>query len=347
MLACSAVDRSPSSASMSAQAGTPEADANHVVAKWEGGQLTTADLEEQVGAELRQMDVQHQLKRYEFQLQALDSVVDQMLLDDEMASGGYSTVDELLAVEIEAKAVDPSDDEVVAAYAQVSGQVPGASLETMRPYIVQELRQQQMSEMYRSYMLQLREKVQLKRDFPYPDLPRVDVVIGDGDPVQGPLDAPVTLVQFAEYQCFFCNKVADTVDQLVEAYPGKIRVVFKDFPLQNHGRAVPAAVAAHCAGDQDKYWPYNRLLLDNQGALEDADLVGYARQLSLDVDAFNECADTRKYEQRVYDAMEQGRELGVQATPTFFVNGLLLSGAQPYERFASLVEREIALSEAK
>jgi len=316
-----------------------------VLARWRGGQISAADLDEQVAAELRQMDVEHALRRYELQLQALDAMIDERLLQAHVESEGLSTVEELLRAEIEDKVTDPTDDEVVAAYSQVASQIPGASLESARPYIVQELRQQRMAEMYREYIQALREGRELARDFPYPDLPRVEVSVAEGDPVLGPKDAVVTVVQFAEYQCFFCNKVADTLDQLIEAYPNQVRVVFKDFPLQNHGRAVPAAVAAHCAGDQGRYWEYNRVLLANQGALEDADLAGYASQMSLDMAAFSECTDTGRHEQRVYDAMTQGRELGVQATPTFFVNGLLVSGAQPYERFASLVEREIELAD--
>ena len=220
--------------------------------------------------------------------------------------------------------------------------MPGATLEAARPHIVQELRQRSLSARYTTYIDDLRERVGVNRDFPYPDLPRADVPVDADDPVFGPDDAPVTIVQFAEYQCYFCNRVLPTLHQLTEEYEGKVRLVFKDFPLQNHPQAMPAAIAAHCAGDQDKYWPYNETLLANQGALGREDLLGYARDLTLDLDAFSECLDSGRFESVVLRAMEQGRQLGVQATPTFFINGLVLSGAQPYDRFASLIDRELA-----
>jgi protein-disulfide isomerase len=320
---------------------TEQADQD-VVARWEGGELTMGELRGRMGAEIRNMDIQHALRRYEVQLQALDGMIDEALLEAEMTRLGLGSVEELLVQEIEDQVPEPSEAEILENYDRVVAQVPGATLDAARPHIVQDLMQRRLSERYGAYIDALRGRVGVTRAFPYPDLPRADVRVTESDPTLGPDDAVVTIVQFAEYQCYFCNRVLPTLDQLRDTYQGKVRIVFKDFPLQNHTQAMPAAIAAHCAGDQEKYWEYNKTLLANQGALARADLLGYAQSLSMDVDSFVECLDSGRFEPVVLGSMEQGQELGVQATPTFFINGLMLSGAQPYDRFASLIDRELA-----
>ena len=112
-----------------------------------------------------------------------------------------------------------------------------------------------------AYLEELRSKAGIRRSFPYPDIPRVQVPVGEADPILGDANAPVTIVQFAEYQCYYCNKASPTIDALVEKYPGKVRVVFKDYPLPNHERAMPAAqaVATSSIGASVRF-PWNRAI---------------------------------------------------------------------------------------
>ena len=166
----------------------------------------------------------------------------------------------------------------------------------------------------------------------------------DDDPMLGKKDAPVTIVQFAEYQCYYCNQAAPTLERLMKEYDGRVRLVFKDYPLSNHTAALPAAVAARCAGDQGKYWEMNKILLANQQALLEDDLHGYAKKLGLDMDRFQECQTSGRFEPSIQADLALGNEKGVDATPTFFINGVLLPGAQPYDRFAALIDRELALA---
>ncbi|MBW2256304.1 MAG: DsbA family protein [Deltaproteobacteria bacterium] len=319
-----------------------QADSEQVVASWDGGQVTQGELREQVANDLRAMEIQYQLQQHETLNQALRISVMGVLLESETQRQGLVDVDALLTREVEEKVAQPSEEEVQEFFRMVSRQLGGLSYAEARPFLVQDLMRQAQVERYREYVEELETAANVSYSLAYPDLPRIEVPIGEYDPVIGAADAPVTIIQFAEYECPYCNKVVPTLDRVLEEYDGKVRMVFKDFPLSNHGRAMPAAIAAHCAGDQDRYWEMNRVLLANQQALEDADLVRYAGDLSLDVDAFQVCLTSGKFEPTIAEDMAHGSDAGVSATPSFLINGISFSGAQPYERFSSLIDQELA-----
>jgi len=165
-----------------------------------------------------------------------------------------------------------------------------------------------------------------------------------GNPAVGPTDAPITIVEFSDYQCPFCGKWYDDVwSRLKTEYAGKIRFVYRDFPLFSiHPEAGPAAEAAECAGDQNKYFEFHDLLFSNQNNLGQATYEKYASQLSLDMTKFKECLTTGKYKPEISSDYEFASNLGVNSTPTFFVNGIPLIGAQPYEVFKQLIDKELA-----
>lgn len=312
------------------------------VARWKGGTLSRSQLDAQVGSELAAMDAEHALRRYDLETQAVDSLVDEAILGLEAQARGID-LDTMLKREIEEKAGEPTEAQVLELYAMFQTRAPDVPLDAARGYLVDELRRREMSELYGAFVEALRVQYGVERLIPYPDLPRVEVAVSADDPSRGPADAPITIVQFAEYQCYFCNKVSETLDRLDQEYPGKIRLVFKDFPLPSHDRAMDAAIAAHCAGEQEHYWDLNRLMLANQGALEDADLTRYGQQVGLDGEAFASCRASGRHRDTVAAGLALGQQIGVKATPTFFVNGMMVSGAQPYDRFAAVVERELAV----
>lgn len=343
LLACSSTDSTPEAQAApgpEATASAEEMPADRVLATWEGGQVTWGDVNELVAPDLRSMEIEYELNRYELQLQALDAKVTEALLQAEAEKAGVD-LDTLLQHEIEEKAAQPTEEEIASYYRMVQRQLGGLSLEESRSLLQPELVRQKQIERYRAYIAELEEKAGVEKRLPYPNLPRIDVTVADHDPILGPADAPVTIVQFAEYQCPFCGRVNPTIQRIFEEYDGKVRLVYKDFPLQNHGRAIPAAVAAHCAGEQGSYWPMNKTLLGNQTALEEADLQRYARELSLDLDAYDACRRSGKYEPTISQDMEDGRQAGVSATPSFLINGVFVAGAQPYDRFASLIDEEL------
>ena len=169
--------------------------------------------------------------------------------------------------------------------------------------------------------------------------PRIDVA-SDG-PARGPADAPITIVEFSDFQCPYCRRVLPTIEEVVERYPEQVRIVFRNFPLDNHARARPAAEAALCANEQDKFWPYHDVLFENARALEDADLARYAEEVGLDVAAFETCLGESRFADQVEADFQAGREAGVTGTPAFFVNGVLLSGARPVADFVRAIDAEL------
>lgn len=172
---------------------------------------------------------------------------------------------------------------------------------------------------------------------------RFPVEAGD-NPALGPADAPITLIEFSDYECPFCARWHQQVYQrLMKEYEGKIRFVYRDFPLENiHPNAVPAAIAAHCAGEQGAYFPFHDALFSYELGLNREAYLTYAERLGLDVTAFQTCLDEARYAEKVRDNLNYGLSLGVSSTPTFFVNGLIIIGAQPFEVFKQVIDKELA-----
>ena len=168
------------------------------------------------------------------------------------------------------------------------------------------------------------------------------------DPVLVEKNAPVTIVEFSDFQCPFCERFASqTFDRIKTDYvdTGKVRFVYRDFPLEAiHNDARKSAEAAQCAHEQEKFWEYHDKLFENQDALSFDDLKEYAQDAGLDTDKFNDCLDNEKYKDEVQKDLDDGEKYGVTGTPAFFINGKLLSGAQPFENFKAVIETELAKS---
>jgi protein-disulfide isomerase len=174
------------------------------------------------------------------------------------------------------------------------------------------------------------------------DPPRYEVAIAAHDPSRGPANAPITIVEFSEYQCPFCARVTPTLKALEQKYAGKVRLVFKDFPLQNHQQAPKAAEAAHCAGDQGKYWELHDRLFANQQLLQVPELKKHAAAVGLDQAAFDQCLDSGKHTDNVQADLDLGSQMGVGSTPTLYINGRLVTGAQPLAVFENIIDEELA-----
>lgn len=166
----------------------------------------------------------------------------------------------------------------------------------------------------------------------------VENVSIDDDLYLGTVGAPITIVEFSDYQCPFCAEIAPTVDEILAEYEGQIIFVYRDFPLENiHPNAFKAAEAANCAGEQGRYWEMYNTLFANQSVLGEVDLKRYVSILELDTQQFAECLDTGKYEAEIRHDIEQAGEYQVRSTPTFFVNGQRLIGSNP-EDLRSLID---------
>ncbi|OFV88520.1 MAG: hypothetical protein A2V74_08760, partial [Acidobacteria bacterium RBG_16_70_10] len=172
--------------------------------------------------------------------------------------------------------------------------------------------------------------------------PRAEVPIPAGEPATGTAGARVTIVEFTDYQCPFCHRAQGVMDQILSRYEGKIRLVHRDFPLEGHPGAFPAARAARCAGEQGRFWAYHRNLMTVAGALDDADLMARAKGLRLDAGAFGACLGSDRHDASIRAAYDDGEALGVTGTPAYFINGRMLSGARPLAAFAEVIDEELA-----
>jgi protein-disulfide isomerase len=167
----------------------------------------------------------------------------------------------------------------------------------------------------------------------------------DDDPVKGSSDALVTIVEFSEFECPYCGVYSrDTFPQIDEAYikTGKVKYVFRDFPLSFHEHAQKAAEAAGCAGEQGKFWEYHDKLFANQSALTVDNLKQYAKDLGLDTAKFDQCLDSGVRAAEVAKDVADAQNYRVSSTPTFFINGIKLKGAQSFSAFQELIEAELA-----
>ena len=175
-----------------------------------------------------------------------------------------------------------------------------------------------------------------------PEYVRYDVP-SDGYYATGPEDAPITIIEFSDYQCPFCRRWHQEVYQpLLAAYPGKIKLVYRHLPLTSiHPDAFPAAEAAMCAGEQNAYWQYHEKLFASE-LLGTEVYKQYAQELGLDMTTFEACITDHKYQQAIQEDSDFAVNLGVRSTPTFFVNGLAIVGAQPLEVFKQVIDKELA-----
>lgn len=162
------------------------------------------------------------------------------------------------------------------------------------------------------------------------------------DPYLGEADAPIVIVEFSAYACPYCGRhFQQTFAPLLENYGQYIRYVYRDFPSINPNVSFPAAMAANCANEQGKFWQYHDTLLNNQSLLAPAYFVQVAEELGMDMDSFNSCFDDQKYYEEVNTDFYDGMALGISGTPSFYINGKFYSGAQPYQFFERVIQREL------
>ena len=304
------------------------ADLPEVVATVHDQPISAEVLRDSMRGQLLQMD----MERYEAMKAQLDTLVAQRLIALEAAARGMS-VEEFERVEIFAK-MEPVTPEQVRSFYDANKERLPRSFEELEGRIMVHLQRQSEARRREALGRELRQQYPVRIALAPP---RVDVG-ADDDPFLGPQDAPVTLVEFSDFQCPYCRRVQSVLKRLMTAYHGKLKLVFRDFPLrQIHPEAQKAAEAAQCANDQGQFWPYHdRLFAATDLGVEH--LKQYAVELGLDAEGFNTCLDSEKYSQEVQKDIDDARVAGVNATPSFFVNGLPINGAVPFERFVELVE---------
>jgi predicted DsbA family dithiol-disulfide isomerase len=317
------------------------------VAEGDGIHISMSELESRAAKDLGNLSIerlrfeaQQKKKRHEILRKQLESMVADQLLEIEARAKSLSR-DELLNEEVHSKASEPSDEEVEAFYEGNKKRIRGEK-EQVLPRIKEYLKKQQSDKSYESFLTALREKYSVV----YSLAPLRFEVGTAGSPSLGPEDAPVTVVEFSDFQCPYCARVGASLKQLVNEYADQVRVVFRQYPLQNiHPQAQKAAEASLCAGEQGMFWPMHDALFADQKKLSVEDLKKTAETLGMEPQAFAACLDSNRHAETVARDIYEGTKAGVSGTPAFLVNGRLLSGAVPYERVSALVKEELKLLE--
>jgi protein-disulfide isomerase len=313
---------------------------NEPLAEVNGEVITAKDLEGALGARLSKLEEQI----YDLKSRELDSLIAQRLFAQEAAKRGIS-VAALLDAEVTAKVSLVTEKEIEDFYQQNKARMRGDESE-VRQKIRAFLQQQKLNARREAFMESLRSQGRVVVRLQPPPAIRVEVFTA-GAPVRGVADAPVTIVEFSDFECPFCKQTRPTLKQLLERYPGKVRLVYRDFPLDSiHPQARRAAEAARCAHDQGKFWEYHDVLFTQSPQLAIEDLRRYAGQVGLDVAKFESCLAAGVHKAAVQRDLDEGNRLGITGTPAFFINGRALTGAQPLESFTRLIDQELASTAA-
>jgi protein-disulfide isomerase len=300
----------------------------------DGKAITLGEVESLAAKELRMAEAQYQKEKFRITGQAVNQIVSQRLLEAEAAARNVS-VQQLLA---EARVEPVSDEDVTRFYEQnkarvdASGKSKEENLANVRSY----LQGQNQATARQTLLGSLEEKHDIVILI---EPPRVTVAaIG---PARGPANAAVTIVEFSDFECPFCMRLQNSLEQVVKKYGDQVRLVYRQFPLSFHPHAQQAAEASLCANDQGKFWAMHDAMFADQKGLGIDELKKKAATLGLNAKAFEDCLDSNKHADSIASDTEDGKALGVTGTPTVFINGISMSGAQPFDALAKVIDSEL------
>jgi protein-disulfide isomerase len=273
---------------------------------------------------------------YEARRQAIDELVANALLDVEAKQRGVERA-ALVEKEISDKVAPVGDAEVASWYQANQPRVQGAPLEQVRAPIRAYLIQERMAVAREQYLNTLKAKTPVAITL---EPPRLTVSAAKGA-TKGQPNAPIEMIEFSDFQCPYCQRAHATVEQVLANYGDRIKFVYRHYPVQGHPNAKPAAEASECAKEQGKFWPFHDRLFANTSKLSDADLKDHAAAVGVNTAAFNACVDSHKYRSVVEADARDGDAVGVNGTPAFYINGRMISGAQPFEVFKKVIDDEL------
>ncbi len=304
------------------------------VAEIDGQRISLQDLKQASGEPLARLEEQ----TYQLKQQKLQQMIEDRLLAREARRRNIS-LEVLISAEITSNAAEVAPAEIHRVYELNRGQLqkPESEVEGQLRSL---LHDQKVAERRHEFAksLEATAKVSVYLEPPSPFRAEVGV---DG-PSRGAADALVTIVEFEDFQCPFCKKALESLQQVLIRYKDKVKLVHRDFPLQPlHPASLKAHEAGRCAEEQGKFWEYRDLLYKNAPAAGPEQLTSYASQLGMNLPDFKKCLDSDNFKAVVQKDEEEGVRLGVQGTPAFFINGRLLSGAQPESEFAHIIDEEL------
>ncbi len=307
----------------------------NVVAKLDGESIQIKELDAFLKNELRELrDEETRMRR-----QGLEQLINERLVT-KAAKKESLTNEAYLKKYIEDTVPKPDAATIDSFFKQHQAELPkGAKIEDYREQITSFLSRDayvaKAREMYQSLRSKAKIEVLLQ------DPPRERVKLEAVGPSEGPEAAAVTMVIFSDFECPFCGRAVGLVKKLRAAYPDRLRVVFRQFPLESHKHAEDAAMASLCANEQKMFWDYHDLMFSNQGDLSREKLVGHATGLGMDTEKFSTCLTSGKYREQVQKDRKAGMDIGISGTPAFVINGMLMQGMEPYESFVKLIDSEL------
>jgi len=310
---------------------------NQVLAVVDGKPITEADIRAKNAEQFKALDREYQQNVHQLLENSLDQAVQDRMLESE-AAARKTTKDQLLA-EIKPAAV--TDADVDAFYEQNKAQIPRPKDQVagqIKTYLEQQGQQKARTEYFKT--LQAKYKVDYK-------LEPIRVEVAATGPAKGPASAPVTIVEFSDFQCPFCSRLTPTLAEVEKKYGDKIRLVFRQYPLPFHQNAQKAAEASLCAADQGKFWELHDAMFGNQGELGVDQLKAKAASLGLNADKFNKCLDSGEKNEAIQADIKAGSAAGVSGTPAMFINGRFINGAVPLDNITTVIDDELRRTGSK
>lgn len=292
--------------------------------------------EEELTSLIRPQLTQIQNQEYEIKRQAIERIVQDKLLELRAREKG-TTKEALLSQEVHSKVLEPTENEIIAFYLAQKDRLK-RTLDEVRPQLKTALKAAKTEEARQQFVSSLRANYKLSVLLPRP---RVEIGF-DISRVRGNPSAPITIVEFSDFQCPYCQKTQGILKELLAKYSGQVKLAFRDFPLdQLHPAAQMGAAAARCAGEQGKYWEYHDMLFEQPAKINPRGLVEMARTLKLDDKLFAGCLQSNRFKGAIEQDIRDGMNAGVSGTPTFFINGIPVTGLQLASTFEKVIEEEL------
>lgn len=276
---------------------------------------------------------------FEAEKKALDEYINERLLQEQARKEGISVTELFEKHVTSALPPDPSDDALKVYYEGLDSKEP---FEVMKVKIRDHIRQKRLERARTTYIESLRKSATVAVKLNPPRM----IVPTDGFPVKGSREAPVMIVEYADYECPFCREIEPTLEQVLRTYAGKVAFVYKDVPLPIHANAQKAAEAKLCAGVQGKYWEFHELLVGSK-ELQVGSLKERARRLNLDPAKFDQCLDSGAQASSVQASTAEAQNVGVQGTPSFLINGRFYSGVLTFDALRQVIDEELGAPSQK